>query len=106
MTKHILDIDGNLVPVASMQSAQHAPGKGVMVLDMRRKPVLWVEEANDEIAIRVRDALIEVIVKKGRCPQPDWAELKKKTPSIGSTASASKGPASKTAVNANTGARA
>ena len=90
MTKHILDKDGNLIPVAAMQSAQHAPGKGVMVLDMRRKPILWVEETNDEVGIRIRDALIQVIRLKGRCPQPDWAALQKKAPPIKVVASASK----------------
>lgn len=90
MTKHIYDKAGNLIPVAAMQSAQHAPGKGVMVLDTRRRLVLWVEETNDETAIRVRDALIEVIVKKGRCPQPDWAELQKKTAPTKATANVGK----------------
>jgi hypothetical protein len=90
MTKHILDQVGNLIPVAAMQLAQHAPGKGVMVLDMRRRPILWVEETNDEVSIRVRDALIQVIRLKGRCPQPDWTELLKKSPAIKATANTGK----------------
>ena len=77
MTKHIRDNNGNLIAVASMQNVVYTPGKGVIVLDMRRKPVMWIEEAKDEAGIRLREALIEVIAKKGRCPQPNWVELQK-----------------------------
>lgn len=75
MAKHILDEKGDLVAVAGIQNISLVPGKGVIGLNHQRKPVIWIEEADEECGIAIRDKLIEVVNSKGRCGQPDWNKL-------------------------------
>ena len=80
MIKHILDKDGNYIAITAIHHIKYVPCKGTLVLDPRQRPLLWDEEADEEIGKRVRDAIIHVVECKGRCAQLDWDELKQKTP--------------------------
>ena len=80
MIKYIRDKYGNLISLASIQHVKYVQNKGTMALDARQRPLIWDEEADEEIGLRVRDAIIHAIESKGRCAQLDWVELKKKSP--------------------------
>ena len=79
MSKHIEDMEGNLVAVNSIQNVSHVKGKGVIGLNHQRKPSIWLEEPDDACAIEMRDALKDVVTTKGRCGQPNWAAMSSKS---------------------------
>lgn len=78
MSRHIEDMDGNLVAINGIQNVSHVKGKGVIGLNHQRKPTIWLEEPDDACALEMRDALKEVVATKGRCGQPNWAAMSSK----------------------------
>lgn len=77
MARHFHDPLGNLLAVACIQRVYLAEGRGVLALDARQKPVLWIEEPEKDLAIRIRDILIQIVLTKGRVGDPDWSFLRK-----------------------------
>ena len=73
--EYFLDHKGNLKMVAQMCAIEHIPGRGVIVLKADSRPYYWYEQGNNDIAIRVRNKLVEMVMTKGHCTPLDWPTL-------------------------------
>lgn len=78
MSRHIDDMEGNMVAINGIQNVLLVKGKGVMGLTHQRKPAIWLEEPDEACAMEMRDALKEVVASKGRCGQPNWHAMSSK----------------------------
>jgi len=63
----------NLLQASLIQRVSHVPNRGVMLLDGYGRMLEFVKQEDDEIAIRIRDAINKVVLDGKRATQPDWS---------------------------------
>lgn len=71
--RFLITPSSNLLQASLIQRVSHVPSRGVMVLDGYGRMLEFIKQEDDKIAIRIRDAINNVVLDGKRATQPDWA---------------------------------